>query len=149
MKKILAKQTIWSYLLLAASIILIPGFIIFMINSTTGYLYGSKLSALVVCLSLLGIIGGILLAIFGDKLGKFAGVGYLLVAACAAISIAGIVWSVEAVAADIFFIPVNYPASEDTTWALAITSIVFYAIAFVAATTACFGGKLYKDTVEA
>lgn len=145
MKKILAKQTIWSYLLLAASILLIPGFIIFMINSTTGYLYGSKLSVLVVCLSLLGIIGGILLVLFGEKLGKFAGIGYVVIAACAAISIAGIAWTVEGVAGDIFFIPVNYPASEDTTWALAITSLVFYGLSFVAATAACFGGKLYKE----
>ncbi len=144
MKKLLEKQTIWSYLLLASSILLIPGFIIFMINSTTGYLYGSKLSVLVVCLSIIGIIGGIALSAFGDKLGKFAGIGYVLIAACAAISIAGIAWSVEGVAADIFFIPVNYPASEDTTWALAITSIAFYAVAFIAATIACFGGKLYK-----
>ncbi len=145
MKNILAKQTIWSYLLLAASILLIPGFIIFMINSTTGYLYGSNLSILVVILSIVGILGGIALALFGDKLGRFAGIGYVLVAACAAISIAGIAWSVEAVVGDIYFIPVNHPEAEDTTWTLAIATLVFYALSFVAATAACFGGKLYKE----
>ncbi len=148
MKNILAKQTIWSYLLLAAAVLLIPGFIIFMINSTSGYLYGSNLNVLVVILSIVGILGGIALVAFGDKLGKFAGIGYVLVAACAAISIAGIAWSVEAVVGDIFFIPVNHPEAEDTTWSLAIVTLVFYALSFIAATAACFGSKLYKE-VEA
>ena len=144
MKNILAKQTIWSYLLLAAAVLLIPGFIIFLINSTTGYLYGSNLSVLVVIMSIVGILGGIALVLFGDKLGKFAGIGYVLVAACAAISIAGIAWTVEAVVGDIYFIPVNHPEAEDKTWSLAIVTLVFYSLSFLAATVACFGGKLYK-----
>lgn len=149
MKKFLAKQTIWSYLLLASTILLIPGFIIFLVNSTTGYLAGSNLSALVTSLTIIALLMGILMPIFGKKLGKFVGIGYLLIAAMVAISIAGIAWSVEGVVADIFFIPVNYPESENTTWALAITSLVFYLLSFIAATAACFGGKFYKEEKDA
>ena len=126
MKKLLAKQTIWSYLLLASTILLIPGFIIFLVNSTTGYLAGSKLSALVITLTILAFLVGILMPIFGEKLRKFAGIGALLVAAMIGVSIAGIAWTIEGVAADIFFIPVNDPESENATWALGVTSVIFY-----------------------
>ncbi len=144
MKNFLAKQTIWSYLLLASVVLLVPGFIIFLVNSTTGFLYGNPLSATVTSLSIIAFLLGICLALFGEKLGKFAGIGYLLVAAMVAISIAGIAWSVEAVVADLFFIPVNHPESEDAAWALAVTSLVFYALSFLSATAACFGGDFYK-----
>lgn len=145
MKKLLAKQTIWSYLLLASTILLIPGFIIFLVNSTTGYLAGSKLSALVVTLTILAFLVGILMPVFGEKLRKFAGIGALLIAVMVGISIAGIAWTIEGVAADIFFIPVNYPESENATWALGLTSVIFYLLSFLSATVACFGGKLFKE----
>ncbi len=148
MKNFLAKQTIWSYLLLGATILLIPGFIIFMVNSTTGFMKGSALSPLVVSLSIIAFLLGIALAAFGEKAGKFAGIFYLLFAAMIAISIAGIAWSVESIVADIFFIPVNHPESEDTSWALAVTSLVFYSLSFLAATASCFGAKLYKKAGE-
>ncbi len=148
MKNFLAKQTIWSYLLLASVVLLVPGFIVFMINSTTGYLHGSTLSALVVSMSIIALVLGIALALFGEKLGKFAGIGYLAVAAMVAIAIAGIAWTVEAVVGDIYFIPVNHPESEDTTWTLAIVTLVFYVLSFLSAMVACFGGKLYKKVED-
>lgn len=144
MKNFLSKQTIWSYLLLAATILLIPGFIIFMVNSTTGYLKGSDLSPVVVSLSIIALLLGLFLALFGEKLGKFSGICYLLFAAMVAVSIAGIAWSVESIVADLFFIPVNHPESEDASWALAVTSLVFYSLSFLSATVSCFGGTLYK-----
>lgn len=145
MKKLLAKQTIWSYLLLASTVLLIPGFIIFLVNSTTGYLAGSKLSALVITLTVLALIVGIIMPLFGEKLHKFSGIGALLIAVMVGISIAGIAWTIEGVAADIFFIPVNYPESENGTWALGVTSVVFYLLSFLSAMAACFGKKLFKE----
>lgn len=145
MKNFLAKQTIWSYILIASAILLIPGFIIFAINTTTGYFYGSGLDPLVATLSIVAIVLGIVLAIFGDKLGKWAGVGALLIAIMSAICIGGVAWSIESVVGDIFFIPVNYPESEDTAWALTIVTLVFYILAFVGSTAVTFSGKLFKE----
>lgn len=148
MKKLLAKQTIWSYLLAASVLLLVVGFIVFLVNSTTGYLASDGPSPLVTALSVIALVAGVGLVAAGEKLGKFAGIGYLLVAAMVAISIAGIAWSVEAVVGDIYFIPVNHPESEDSAWSLAIVSLVFYALSFLAATVACFGDKFYKKAED-
>lgn len=149
MKKFLAKQTIWNYLLLASLVLLLVGFIIFMVNMTSGYFEGNSPDALTLCMSIFAFLLGIATIIFGDKLGKFVGIGYLLVAAMVAIAIAGVCWSIEGVVGDIFFIPVNYPESEDTAWALCITSLVFYGLSFLLATASCFGGKYFKEASEA
>lgn len=145
MKKFLAKQTIWSYLLMASLILLLVGFIIFLVNMTTGYFEGNAPEALATSLSVIALVLGVATIIFSEKLKKWAGIGYLLVAAMVAISIAGVCWGIEGVVGDIFFIPVNYPASEDTAWALCITSLIFYGLSFVCATAACFGGKYVKE----
>ena len=115
-----------------------------MINVTTGFLFGSKISVLAILMTIFAFVFGVIILLFGDKFGKYVGIGYLLVTAMVAIAIGAIAWSSETLVADIYFIPVNHPEAEDVSWSLMVVALVFYALSFVSGLVSCFGSKLVK-----
>lgn len=52
-------------------------------------------------------------------------------------------------AADVYFIPVNYPAAEESALNVGIVGVVFYALAMIASAVAAFVPMFYSKEVEA
>lgn len=109
----------------------------YLITTLTGYLTGSAPNLLVLGCSVLAIL---LLAVLAS--GKTAGgVRDLVILAAGFLLIAGMVFFAldrTSLAADLYFIPVNYPASEETAFQLSLVGIAGYLVALVADLVAAF-----------
>lgn len=114
------------------------GLAFYLVTSLTGYLAGSAMDTVVLACSALAIL---LLAVLAS--GKTSGgvkdlvilaAGFLLIAAMIFFALGRV-----SLAADIYFIPVNYPASEETAFQLSVVGIAAYLVAIVADMTAAFG----------
>lgn len=109
----------------------------YLVTTLTGYLTGSAPNLLVLGCSVLAIL---LLAVLAS--GKAAGgVRDLVILAAGFLLIAGMVLFAldrTSLAADLYFIPVNYPASEETAFQLSLVGIAGYLVALVADLVAAF-----------
>lgn len=113
------------------------GLAFYLVTSLTGYLAGSSMSAAVLVCSVLAVL---LLAVLAS--GKTSGgVKDLVILAAGFLLIAGMIFFAlgrVSLAADIYFIPVNYPASEETAFQLSVAGIAAYLVAIAADMTAAF-----------
>ncbi len=127
---------------LAAVAATLIGLVIYLINSTTGYMAGQGLNALVIVLSVVAIValavrmlaGSRLSAVLNDVL--LIGSEVLLL-----VSFAQFVLERVRLAADIYFIPVNYPASEQTSLNVALIGVACYLVAIVLLVVKAFTAK--------
>lgn len=147
MKKFLEKQTVGSYSLMASILFILIGFIIFLVSSTTGYLAGKPVDVLTILFTLLGIAFALVEIILHDKL---EGIHWLI--NDFVIVAAGIMYGLAltmfmnsrvAVAADVWFIPVNYPVAEATCLNISIVCVVFYGLGLIGACIAAFTPRFY------
>ena len=112
---------------LAAALI---GLVIYLVNSTTGYMAGQGLNALVIVLSVAAMVALAVRVFAGDRLPEVLDDVLLIGSeALLLVSFAQFVLERVRLAADIYFIPVNYPASEATALHISIVGAVFYLIA--------------------
>ena len=122
---------------LVAVVAALVGVAFYLVTTLTGYLTGSAPSLMVLGCSVLAIL---LLAVLAS--GKTAGgVRDLVILAAGFLLIAGMVLfalSRTSLAADLYFIPVNYPASEETAFQLSLVGIAGYLVALVADLVAAF-----------
>lgn len=146
MKNLLAKQTRFSYAAAAGALLCLLAFIVYLINSTTGYLAGTALDPLVILFSLLAFACGLAMFLLGEKLGRFAGFGYLAMGVFLSLSIAALILSRQQIVADIYFIPVNHPVAEEATFGGSVAALLLYLLAFLAAVYATFGEKPFKQS---
>lgn len=124
------KQQTFSVPGLAAALAALIGLGFYLVTSLTGYLAGSQPDAVLIGCSAAGILLLAVLA-FGKVSG---GLRDLVVLAAGMTLIASMILFVLArtsLAADLYFIPVNYPASEQTAFNLSVVGIVFYLAAVV------------------
>lgn len=152
MANFLKKQTVASYCLIAAFILGFVGFIIYLVNSTTGYLAGNAVDGLVVTFTLFALILIVVELVLHDKLDLYNGVfnDVIIIAIGVFFTVAFSVFINIRVplAADVYFIPVNYPPAEETSLNTAIVGIAFYLLATIATAVAAFMPKVFKE-VEA
>ena len=122
---------------LVAVVAALVGVAFYLVTTLTGYLTGSAPNLLVLGCSVLAIL---LLAVLAS--GKTAGgVRDLVILAAGFLLIAGMVLfalSRTSLAADLYFIPANYPASEETAFQLSLVGIAGYLVALVADLVAAF-----------
>ena len=122
---------------LVAVVAALVGVAFYLVTTLTGYLTGSAPNLLVLGCSVLAIL---LLAVLAS--GKTSGgVRDLVILAAGFLLIAGMVLfalSRASLAADLYFIPVNYPASEKTAFQLSLVGIAGYLVALVADLVAAF-----------
>lgn len=117
----------------------IAGLIIYLITSLTGYLAASTFNAVpVICtavavaaLAAVIFAGGKLTGLVRDIAAALAGVMLL-------ISLYQFVLARVSLAADVYFIPVNYPAAEATALHISIVGAVLYLAAYIALIAAAF-----------
>lgn len=151
MKKIFEKQTVWTWILCGSFLALLIGFILFIVNSTTGYLAGKTVAVLPLILSIIALLDILFIFFFGDKVEKFTGFFVFAAAVLIAVSFAAICWSRESIVADVGgFIPgITRPQAEYATWHGSIVVLVFYGISFVCAAISSFGGPFFKKEEKA
>lgn len=144
--KLLLNKTVGGYAVLAACVTGLIGLIFYIVTSTTGYLAGLPFSALPIVLTLLAIaIGGVLFLI-PEKLNRI--LEEVLLVALILLLIASCLLFFNArvdLAADVYFIPVNYPAAEETALNVSIVGVVFYFLAIISTIVAGFCDKLIKE----
>lgn len=129
---------------LAAAAATLIGLMVYLVNSTTGYMAGQGLSALVIALSVVALAarafaGNRLPAVLNDVL--LIGAEVLLL-----VSFAQFVLERVRLAADIYFIPVNYPASEQTSLHVALIGVACYLVAILLLVVKAFTAKDAQHT---
>lgn len=118
--------------ILAAAVIALVGFVFYLITSFTGYLAQSAVDPIPIICSVLALAllcacwfaGKSLSPLLRDLAATAAGV--LLIVSFALFALSRV-----SLAADVYFIPVNYPQAEETALHLSIVGIVLYLVSIV------------------
>lgn len=122
-----------------AAVLSLAGLIIYLVTSMTGYLAASAVNFLPVASTAAAIVLMILVVALRQKLSGFVvDIVMLVSAALVLYSFYEFVLGRVSLAADVYFIPVNYPASEATTLHISIVGIVLYVLADIAMIIAAF-----------
>lgn len=131
-----------SILIILAALTTLVGLVIYVVSSYTGYLATSKVDMRpiffsVIALALLGV-----LYVMG---GRLPGIGYAAVlwaaAAMVIASFACFAMFRVSLAADVYFIPVNYPEAEEIALKISIGGIAGYAASILMLILEGFFGK--------
>ncbi|WP_282945206.1 hypothetical protein [Cellulomonas endometrii] len=127
---------------LVAAVAGVGGVAVYLVTSTTGYLAGRSLDPLVIVLTVAGLAAVVLDLTAGHR---FTAVvrDLLLVGSVAALSAGMALFLLARVplAADVYFIPVNYPAAEATTLHLSFVGLGLYLVAVLALVVESFAAK--------
>lgn len=127
MKNAISKSNLILWGAAAAALV---GMIIYIVTSVTGYLATSAINPLPVICTVAAIIIAAVAAVQEKKIPSvpydilLVGISVLLL-----ISFYCFILGRVSLAADVYFIPVNYPASEATALHISIVGAVFYLIA--------------------
>lgn len=127
---------------IVAAVAAAGGLAVYVITSTTGYLAGRPLNPLVVAVTLLAVAALVVDVALRDRLGAVVR-DVLLVGSVAALSAGLAVFLLARVplAADVYFIPVNYPAAEATTLHVSFVGLGLYLVAVVALVVESFATR--------
>lgn len=128
--------------MIVAAVAGVIGLAVYGYTSLTGYLAASATSTLPVALTLAALVCLALRQFAGDKMPAVLS-DVLLVAAdvCLIGSFAVFVLARVSLAADVYFIPVNYPASEATALHISVVGAVCYLVGIVALIVEGFSAK--------
>lgn len=120
-----------SIVYLVSIILALVGFIIYLVNSTTGYLSGSQLNNWIVVLSIIAIILGLLLFVFRNSMEGYESIVMIVIGVLLAVSVCLFIDERKSLAADVYFIPVNFPQSEADALNVAIVGVAFYIVSII------------------
>lgn len=129
-------------LLLASAVVSAAGLIVYLVNTLTGYMAGRGLNAIVVAATAVAIIALVADAVSMDKLNDMAIDGIMVGAAV--LQIVGFLFFVldrVSIVADVYFLPVNYPAAEETALNMSIVGFVLYILAIILTAVAAFSTR--------
>lgn len=132
--------------LLIAAIAASAGMIVYIITSVTGYLAASAVNPWPIVCTVLSVLLLAASALANQKLN--AVITDILVIASSVLLLVSFYFFVLSrvqLAADVYFIPVNYPASEASALHISIVGVVLYLIADIAVITAAFVGKPVRE----
>lgn len=139
------KRTVFSWILVASFILGWVAFIIYCVNATTGYLAGRSVGTAIVLLTLLALVCEGALIVIGDRFKPYRDLLFIAAGAFLIISICIYIYERVEMAADVWFIPVNYPESEETTLMMGIVGVAFYALTLLTLIGASVGKNLIKE----
>lgn len=117
----------------------VAGLGVYVVTSTTGYLAGRALDPLVVLLTALAVVALVAGLVLRERLGAVVR-DVLLVGSVAGLCAAMALFLLARVplAADVYFIPVNYPAAEATTLHVSFVGLGLYLVAVLALVVEAF-----------
>lgn len=118
------------------------GLAVYILTSTTGYMAGQGVNAMTIALSVIAIVALIVKIALGGHVANVVN-DVLLIGSEALLIVGFSLFALARVrlAADIYFIPVNYPASEQTALNISIIGVVCYLIAIIALIVKAFAAK--------
>ena len=115
------------------------GLVVYIVNSTTGYMAGQKVSVPLIALSVASVIVLAVRATAWNRLPVvLADVLLIVPEVMLLVSFAQFVLARVRLAADIYFIPVNYPASEQASLNVALIGVGCYFVAIIALVVKAF-----------
>lgn len=126
-------------LMLTSAALSAVGLIVYLVNTTTGYMAGRGLNVTVVVATAIAVIALAADAFSMDKFSNMAIDGIMVIASV--LQIVGFLLFVldrVSIIADVYFLPVNYPASEGAALNMAMVGFVLYIIAIVLTVAAAF-----------
>lgn len=129
-------------LLLASAVVSAAGLMVYLVNTLTGYMAGRGLNVTVVAATTVAIIALVADAVSMDKLNDITIDGIMVGAAV--LQIIGFLFFVldrVSIVADVYFLPVNYPAAEETALNISIVGFVLYILAIILAAVAAFSTR--------
>lgn len=122
-----------------AAIFALAGLIVYIVTSVTGYLAASSVDVVPIVTSAAAIIIMLAICFANQKIsGSIVDLMMLFSVALLLYSFYEFVIGRVSLAADVYFIPVNYPASEATTLHISLVGILLYVIADIAVIAAAF-----------
>lgn len=138
------KVNIFGWILCVSAVIALVGIIVYVVNTTTGYIAGTPVNALVVLLPLLVIACAAVLFLKPDLLNDtLTGiVTFVLAVLMAVATILFIVERVEVVGD--MLNPVNHPDSQVTAVTWSIVGIVLYFVSFLGTAVTTLSNRLAK-----
>lgn len=144
--KFLKQQNVFGWLALASAVLSLVAMIFYIVTGATGFLAGNVVNPAPIILTILGIAALVAAALLSEKLDRRI-VGGILFAAVILLAISLCVFVTERVQlfADVYFIPVNYPAAEGSALTVSIVGMVFYIVSLVGTVVAGFAEKLNKE----
>lgn len=142
------KQNVFGWLLCAGAVLSLVSMIIYIANSTTGFLADSGVNAFIIIASLVAILGSVALFLFSDKLDeRLVGLATFIIGLFIAIAcVQYIVVRVDAIGA--LLNPIPHPDAEVAAVNQSITGIVFYAVTMLVYVATTIAGRLTKKTEE-
>lgn len=130
----------------AAVLMAAAGMVIYMVTSMTGYLASSAVNPWPVVCTVAAVVMLVVSAGMGSKM--TAVMGDILVMAASVLLLVSFYYFVLArvqLAADVYFIPVNYPASEATALHISVAGVVLYLLADIAVIVKAFSKKAVQE----
>lgn len=135
-----------TYTIFAAAIAALVGMIIYIITSVTGYLAASAMNPWPVLCTVLSLLMLAAVVFMENKMTPVIKDALLILASVMLlVSLYFFVLGRVQLAADVYFIPVNYPASEASALHISIAGVVFYLIADIAMIVAGFSGEKKQE----
>lgn len=125
-----------------ALVLVVAGLAVYIVTSTTGYLAGTAMNVLPIVLTVVAVAALVVDIALGSRLS--AVVRDLCVVGASALLAASIALFVMArvtLAADVYFIPVNYPAAEADALHISIAGVVCYLLADIALIVEAFAAS--------
>lgn len=119
------------------------GMVIYIVTSTTGYLEGTALNPLPIVFTSLAILLACAVVIVTNKLHPILNDLFVFASAVLIIvSFALFLLGRVSLAAEVYFIPVNYPEALEVALNISIVGLVFYLISIVMMIIVAFSGKI-------
>ncbi len=139
MKKIINKSNLVFWIAAIAALI---GMIIYIVTSVTGYLADAVMNPMPVICTVIAIIAAAFTAIGEEKVN--AVVYDILIVLINVLLLVSFYWFISgrvSLAADVYFIPVNYPASEANALHISIVGAALYLVADIVMIVTAFVKK--------
>jgi len=143
--KFFKNQSVAGYLVDAASLLAFVGVIFYIITGTCGFLAGTAVDPWPIVLSLVAVAIGVVLLVFAPKLPHWL-IDVLLAALVIAVSASFCLFIYDRLTlfADVWFIPVNYPAAEKTWLGVSLVGIIAQIMSAIALIVAGFMDNVVK-----
>ncbi len=131
------------WLLFVAILTALVGMILYIITSTTGYLAGSALKPAPILMTVVALILACALVVVTDKLQPLLTDLFVVASTVLLIfSFALFTLGRVSLAADVYFIPVNYPQAEEIALNISVVGVAFYLISIIAMIVVAFCSKI-------
>ena len=138
------KVNIFGWILCVSAVIALVGIIVYVVNTTTGYIAGSPVNALVILLPVVVIACAVVLFLKPDLVNEPL-TGIITFALAVLMAVATILFIVERVeVVGDMLNPVNHPDSQVTAVTWSIVGIVLYFVSFLGTAVTTLSDRLAK-----